>query len=678
MRIVRIAVLAALAAASAFAQVKESINVQVVEVPVTVVDSAGNPVRGLTAANFRLLDQGKERPISSFDTIDLGVKQNAVAPMNPAARRNFMLLFDLSYSSPKSLERAKDAAHKFVEKSVQPRDLVGVGTIDVEHGFRLLTAFTTDRELVADAIANPAAFKSADPLQLSNETKLASLMTDPGSDPNDRMHAPTEGDIAWNGYLRRQMAADDAAERMVQTQRANVPYTRARVEKQIDFLGALAKSLRAVPGRKQIIFLSEGFDPSIVTGRTAQQAGETVQENEQLIHGQGYLIDTDTRFGNSTSQNFVSRMAQFFRGSDVVLHAIDIQGLRVQNDTQEGARISSNEGLALLSDPTGGMFIKNANNISVDFDRMLKAQEFVYVLSFQAPSVKAGTFHDLKVNLVNVPGRAQVYARAGYYEGGAQTPQERTLSNAEIILNDIAQSDVRVAGLAAAFPAGNGLAQVPVILELDGTDVVNGLKTNAAGIEIYLYAFDAADGLVRDRLYQALKLDLAKVGDRLRTGGLKYYATLTLPPGKYAVKALVRVPETDRKGFVRTDVVVPKAGEVAVLPAIFVDEHPAAVLVRGLSHATAADPFQLGGERFIPAAAPRVRSGATPRFAVFVTNAQADEVTFDAPKVKFLGAAQGSNGATALVMQVDDLNQLAVDLTVRAKGTTETQKIALK
>jgi VWFA-related protein len=665
---------AILAAASAFAQVKESINVQVIEVPVTVVDSGGNPVRGLTAANFKLLDQGKERAITSFDTIDLSVKQNAVTPMNPAARRNFMLLFDLSYSTPKSLERAKDAAHKFVEKSVQPRDLVGVGTIDVEHGFRLLTAFTTDRELVADAIANPGSFKSADPLQLSNETKLATLSTDAGIDPGTN----TKSDAASSGFARRQAAGEDAAERMVQMQHANAPYTRARVEKQVDFLGALAKSLRAVPGRKQIIFLSEGFDPSLVSGRTAQEAGETVKENEQLIRGQGYLIDNDTRFGSSTSQGFVSRMAQFFRGSDVVLHAIDIQGVRVQNDVQTGARINSNEGLALLSDPTGGMFIKNANNISVDFDRMLKAQEFVYVLSFQAPSAKPGAFHDLKVNLVNVPGRAQVYARAGYYEGGSQTPQERTLSNAEIILNDIAQSDVRVAGLAAAFPAGNGLAQVPVILELDGTDIVNGLKTNAAGIEIYLYAFDAADGLVRDRLYQTLQLDLAKVGDRLRTGGLKYYATLTLPPGKYAVKALVRVPETDRKGFVRADVVVPKAGEVAVLPAIFVDDHPAAVLVRGLSHATAADPFQLGGQRFIPAAAPRVKSGATPRFAVFVTNAQADEVTFDAPKVKFLGAAQGSNGATALVMQVDDPNQSAVDLTVRAKGTTETQKIALK
>ena len=125
--------------------------------------------------------------------------------------------------------------------------------------------------------------------------------------------------------------------------------------------------------------------------------------------------------------------------------------------------------------------------------------------------------------------------------------------------------------------------------------------------EVYIYAFDA-DGLVRDRLYQSVALDLKKVGERLRAGGLKYYATLSLPPGKYAVKSLVRMPETERKGFVRSDIVVAKAEDVAVLPAIFVDEHPSAVLVRGVSHATAADPFDLAGERFIPAAAPRAVS----------------------------------------------------------------------
>src|ERR1043165_1401377 len=73
MRIRVFAVLAALAIAAS-AQMQESITVNVVEVPVTVVDGSGNPVRGLTAANFKLYDQGKEVAITGIDTIHLPAK----------------------------------------------------------------------------------------------------------------------------------------------------------------------------------------------------------------------------------------------------------------------------------------------------------------------------------------------------------------------------------------------------------------------------------------------------------------------------------------------------------------------------------------------------------------------------------------------------------------------------
>src|SRR5947209_10479409 len=141
-------------ATSAFAQMKETVNVNVVEVPVTVVDSSGNPIRGLTAANFELLDQGKKRDITSFDKIDFAAPEavSALSPLNPTARRSFLLLFDLGFSSPNALTRAQEAARQFVKESMQPRDLVAVGTIDVDHGFRLISAFTTDRELITSAI----------------------------------------------------------------------------------------------------------------------------------------------------------------------------------------------------------------------------------------------------------------------------------------------------------------------------------------------------------------------------------------------------------------------------------------------------------------------------------------------------------------------------------------------
>src|SRR5205085_6847129 len=119
--------LIAVVTAPLLGQVKETVNVQIVEVPVTVVDHDGNPVRGLTAANFQLLDDGKPVSVTSFDKIDFASEDSvkAISPLNPAARRNFMLLFDLTYSSPASMVRAQDAARSFLQTSVGPRDLVG-------------------------------------------------------------------------------------------------------------------------------------------------------------------------------------------------------------------------------------------------------------------------------------------------------------------------------------------------------------------------------------------------------------------------------------------------------------------------------------------------------------------------------------------------------------------------
>ena len=118
----------------AFGQVRESVTVNVVEVPVTVVDSSGNPVRGLTAANFELYDNGQKREISAFDKIDFQSQESmsAISPLNPNARRQFMLLFDLGYASPNALQRAQEAARKFISDNVQPRDLVAVGTVEPE------------------------------------------------------------------------------------------------------------------------------------------------------------------------------------------------------------------------------------------------------------------------------------------------------------------------------------------------------------------------------------------------------------------------------------------------------------------------------------------------------------------------------------------------------------------
>lgn len=655
-------------ATSAFSQLRETVNVNVVEVPVSVVDSSGNPVRGLTAANFELYDGGKKQAITSFDKVDFGSKEtvSAISPLNPAARRSFLLLFDLGFSSPKSLGRAQEAARRFVTTAVQPRDLVGVGTIDNDHGFRLLTAFTTDRDLIASAINDPNGFRGNDPLQIGNKTFVADL--------TNGASATTSATNAEGQRPGAAAAASEMAERQQQMTHSDEQYVRGRVEKQVDYLADLAKTLRAVPGRKQVILLSEGFDAKYLQGRDARDTEATARDNEAVTTGQYWRVDSDARYGSTSSLSMLDRMAKSFRSSDVVLDAIDIQGVRVQNDVASGSNLNSNAGLFVLSRPTGGEVFQNSNDLKNNFDRMLHAQEVVYVIGFQAPTANPGKFHDLKVKLVNSPGR--VSYRMGYYENGGESATERALTTAEVIVNDIPQDDVHLAAFAAPFPAGNGNSQVPVILDLNGADLAKQAKGSMAAAEIFVYAFDS-DGIVRDRLYQRLTLDMKKVGDRLRTTGVRYYGTLVLPPGTYAIKSLVRAGEPDKKnpndvekrGFARTNVIVPKAGDVVVLPPIPIDEQPKWLLVKGTDRGVTGDyPFELNGQNFIPSAT------ASSKVAVVVFGATANELTWETtPKTKLLGTIPVTGG-TKLILQLDDPAQVSsLQVTVHKKGVAEAQ-----
>src|SRR3954454_23509980 len=277
----RIALLFLLATSAASAQVKETIDVHLVEVPVTVVDRNGNPVRGLTAANFELFDQGTKTPIGNFDAIDFEAEAiRSASPLNPSARRNFVLLFDLSFSSPSGRNKAQEAARNFIAKGMGRRDLAAVATIDVDRGFRMVTALTTDRNLLGSAIANPRTFVSADPLRIAG-TDVLQLA------PNDNI---SRADVN---------AVDDFAADIARGEKKlNDQYNRMRIERQLHLLSDLGRTLRVLPRRKQVIFFTEGFDPRLVRGRDARSVTDEQDDEAQPISGAVWRVDSDARYGS--------------------------------------------------------------------------------------------------------------------------------------------------------------------------------------------------------------------------------------------------------------------------------------------------------------------------------------------------------------------------------------------
>jgi VWFA-related protein len=655
-------VLSFVVASSVFAQVKESLTVSTIEVPVNVIGRDGLPVRGLTAANFELFDEGKKRMITGFESVDFASpersgKDAATAPLNPAARRNFLLLFDLSYSNPHSLVRAETAAREFLDKSIKPRDRVAVGTLDVNRGFRLLAAFTTDRTLVARAIRDPRQFNGSDPLQIT-AIGPAPIVEPVNTGPN----APTSSEVRAEREAQFAAAQKELARKSADF---DDQYRTHQIDKQLEFLAMISRTMHTVSGRKQIVLLSEGFDPRLVSGRE-KITQESVDEQTAIERGEYWKVNNDHKFGSSSSQKLLSDFAEMCHRSDVILNAIDIRGLRGNSDPQQiGDASVSNGGLHLLASAAGGMVFKNSNDIATDFDRMMHAQEVTYVLAFRAPTADPGTFHNLKVKVVGVGvAGAHVSHRAGYYEAGSGNEAERALETAEIMVNDIPQSDIHIDALPSVFPAYGEKAAVPVIVDIDGNDILRLKDDPIVVADIFVYAFDA-NGSVRDSLFQRLTIDSEKLAPKLAAAGVKYFGTLSLPPGQYAIKTLVRLPELGRAGFTRQDVTVPETNTVQMTQPLFFDDTARWILIRGTSHdAGGSYPFKLGENEFIPSAAAHLQPGQRRRFAVYVKNAPGDATVEVTPHASFV-----ERNGDAFIFEIEGAQPKPEAVAVALKGT---------
>src|ERR1044071_9384931 len=109
-------------------------------------------------------------------------------------------------------------------------------------------------------------------------------------------------------------------------------YDRSRVDKQIKWLADLGTTLRSVGGRKQVVLFSEGCDASLVQGRDMRDQAGQQQDIDNIVGGNLAKVDSDRVFGSATQLTNLARLERAYRGSDVVLSAIDIRGVRGLGD----------------------------------------------------------------------------------------------------------------------------------------------------------------------------------------------------------------------------------------------------------------------------------------------------------------------------------------------------------
>jgi len=587
----------------------ETTDVVVVEVPVQVIVD-GKPVRGLTAEHFEVFDGRKRQDLVGFDAYDLstsGVDQSAGVPRIPsAARRHFLFFFDLSFSDPASIVRARHAAQELVSTGLNPIDLVGVATYSASSGSKLILGFTSDRgqvEVAIDTLGLPQLVESRrDPLGLTFADMPESWGTTT-SGGADRRGIDVEAEV------REAVTRLESSSRRASDRNDILALTSSLTE--------VADLLRSVDGRKYLVFLSEGFNSSIIVGQgggASREERQAIQrQNTATVYGDYQDVDSNLRFGDTSTQNQLGLMLQEFVRADCMIHAVDIGGLRAGADVRP--RRENKQGLFMMADGTGGEFIENFNNLTVAMEKILERTSVTYLLAFQAENLELdGKFHKVKVKLKDGPKGARLAYRPGYFAPrpyAELSPRERVFTAASRLYGD-SSGDLGTATLAAPFQTASERAYVPTLIEINGRDLLKGNQGGLVTAEIYAYAV-AEDGHVQDFFNQILGLDLEKTGPALQQTGIKFWNQFELPPGSYVARVLVRNADTGTSGVSVFPFRVPDASqqESILLPPMFPEPAGKWLIVRG-QRASESDhdyPFTIQGEPFIPAVKPALEAG---------------------------------------------------------------------
>jgi VWFA-related protein len=593
----------------------ETAEVVVVEVPVQVVKD-GEPVRGLTADNFEVYDGRKKMPVTGFEVLDLysaaGQPQTQAAAVPSAARRHFLMLFDLSFSEPKSIVKARDAA-KTLAESLHPADMVSVATYSAQKGPQLILGFTSDRRQINSAIDTlgvPQLIdRSPDPLRLVLAAAENDFNHSSGPAPSDARAA------------KEQAVLDTIKGFSIASERADMSVKKAAVVSFTRSLADLAKMMGAVDGRKMVVFLSEGFDNSLLTGTANTQ--ERADMAEMVAGGESYNVDSEKLYGDSKTANNVEKMLDEFRRADCVIQAVDIGGLRGSGD-QGYQRKGGADSLLQMAKGTGGELYENFNDLSAAMGQMLRRTGVTYVLTYQPDDLKRdGQFHKLRVELKNVPRGARVVARPGYYAPtpyAQQNPLEKMLQTANDVMSGEESGTISTAVLAAPFQTAGEKAYVPVLIEVDGKTLTANTTGTSLPAEIYVYALDET-GAVHDFLSQTLGLDLAKAGPALKQSGLKFFGHVDLLPGDYSLRVLVRNGVSGASSMRVVPVHVPNfaQGQPALLPAFFPEPAGRWLLAKEAPRGEGkqpAYPFMLKQEAYIPAGRPQLAEGQEMRMSL--------------------------------------------------------------
>ena len=550
---ISVAAVVAIAAQQPSSQPTFRTGVDVVQVDVSVLDKDRKPIRGLTASDFTILEDGKPRPIVGFVPVDLAEPERTTAPaawvrdvtpdvvtnaVKPEGRL-VVIMFDWSIRFEDQALAKKIAAAAIDQ--LGPDDLAAVVFTSQFANGGTPQNFTADRGRLLAAINQPFAVVGHNPPK-----------GNPFHDPRNTnlvMIDDPEGYESGDCYCR-----------------ICVPETIARV----------ADAVRDVRGRRKTLL----FIGTYVRLYEALQGPTTRQGPEFSRPGANGLPVVHPGVCGSYLKDARGKMDRATSLANLTIHTIDPVGMENDGNSPMGGSIMGQmdrrDDLAALADTTGGRAVMNTNAPETLVPALFAESHSYYLLAFSPSDLNAkGKFHRIEVK-VNRPG-VNVRTRAGYYTGETRVkeavPNLLNPDTATALEGTLPRTDVPLrVGVAPFAMQGRDESAVAVVLGVRQQMAVDRSGSNQQ-VKLLAAAFDR-----NGRSVQSVERTVAVELPSSTTGDAPYEVLLrmALKPGRYEIRVALDAGSTERAS-VYTYADVPDFAEQPVsLSGVVVATSPAA------------------------------------------------------------------------------------------------------
>jgi VWFA-related protein len=564
-------------------------------VDVVVRDRNDHPVADLKAEEFEIIEDGTRQDLASFTPIFRDAPAESKpsptttqppasappAPATAAAVKNAMAQASAAASTPGEIltlvfdrlnsenrPRAQQAALAYLGTEVPDGRAIGVYLIDL--GLVPLQGLTRDVTKVRRAIEE---FGTRSTSQFgttgAQRRDLQDRMAGSGAAAQSAISGAAAGGpgaagasaniggaVADAAFLQMQQRSLETFDALERDQRG---YSTANA------LMAVVSSMSALPGRKAVVFFSEGLSiPPNAEERFQAVVAAANRANVSIYSVDAAGLRTESPLKEAREEIMAAGNRRLQRNP--TSEATDQPMMYALERNEANLRLDPHSGLGLLSDQTGGLLVANTNDFRQALSRVDGDLRNYYMLSYVPKNDDFdGRYRNISIRVKR--GGLHVQHRKGYFAvrapAGAPVLSYEAPALALLDRTPIPNAfPVRVAAL--SFPEWSRPGLTPLVVEVPIAaatfqKVPGEGDALAADLAIVVRVRNASGEIV-DKMSQRYELRTTPAElERTKAGEIIFYRQPDLPTGLFTIETVVRDAVSNKASVRFTTVEAPAA-----------------------------------------------------------------------------------------------------------------------